>query len=604
MRLLMANRPAPFSWREPFLYLLAVFVPLVLLIWLMDLPRANLNIPFTYGVGDSPQVQMWVKGLLDNPWLLHNDYLGMPGGQDLHEFPMSDSLQFLLLKLFAVVLGNPFAAVNVYFLLGFPLTALTTLFVLRHLGISPGPALVSALLYAFLPYHFLRGVGHLFLASYWMVPLLVWLALKLSLDQGPFWKWDEVKKRPVGTWRSWGSVTALVLCLIVACTGVYYAFFGCFLLLIAGLSTAMSRKLWYPLISAGVLVAAITAGVAANIAPTILYQWQHGPNPKAVERVTLNAEFAGLKITYLLLPVEGHRLPPLAKIRERYDAQCRSLHLPTASGRAGLGVLAGIGFVFLIARMLLVRDRNGATVAGGLAMFNLSAVLLGTLGGFGVFIALVGIKWIRGYERISVLIGFFALSALALLLDSAAKRWAGTPRRYWLFHAGLAAMVLLGVLDQTKPGCWFEPHEVTQAAFENDARFVSQVESAVPADSMIFQLPFVAFPEVVAPHKMHTYDHARGYLHSRTLRWNYGVMKGRPASDWQERIAKLPAAEMVHELRAAGFHGLTLDRLGYADNGVSLEAELSQLLGRPRVVSDDRRLLFFDLTKSRRRPIG
>src|SRR5262245_25937171 len=99
---------APSRWRELAVYAAAAVLSLLLVAWLMDLPRADLGVPFTYGVGDAPQVQMWVKGLIDNPWLLHNDYLGGPGGQDMHDFPMAEALHLLLLKLLGLAAGNPF----------------------------------------------------------------------------------------------------------------------------------------------------------------------------------------------------------------------------------------------------------------------------------------------------------------------------------------------------------------------------------------------------------------------------------------------------------------------------------------------------------------
>jgi phosphoglycerol transferase len=369
-------------------------------------------------------------------------------------------------------------------------------------------------------------------------------------------------------------------------------------------AAALARRRWLPLISAGLLVSAISVGVVANIAPSFLYCWQHGPNPEAVERVTLDAELQGLKLTYLLLPVEGHRLGFLAKIRDRYDLQCRQLNLPTVSQRAGLGLLGAVGFIFLIGRAVLARDRRKPTLPGGLATLTLAAVLLGALGGFGVFVAMAGAKWIRGYERISVVIAFLALAALAWLLDWARQRWVTNAWQRWLFRGGLTALLLLGVLDQTKAGCWFRPYDTTREEFASDAAFVTQIEAAVPPRSMIFQLPFVPYPEVRAPHHMGTYDHARGYLHSRTLRWSYGAMKGRPTSRWQQDLAALPPEEMIRELENAGFQGIYVDRNGYADNAAALEAELTRLLGGPAVESPNNRLVYYDLRLGRSRPRG
>jgi phosphoglycerol transferase len=595
--------PRPGRCRDAATYGLSILLASALAAWLLELSGRDLHMPFLYGSGDVPSGQVWVKTLLDNSWLLHNDYLAAPDGQDFHDFPTSDGLQLLLLKGIGTLTGNVFLAVNLYFLLSFPLTAVTALFVLRRLGLSRGPALLAALLYAFLPYHFLRGQEHLFLAQYWMVPLLTWLALRISQDQGPFWSWHPQHNRVRRTWLSWDSLGAMLIALAGSSTGVYYAYFACFLLLAAAAAAVAARRRWHPLASAGVLIAIICAGVAGNVAPSVVYAWQHGRNPEAVQRAALDAERGGLKITALLLPTLDHRLPRLAKVRAAYDRSLAEANLPNQTSTSSLGLLAALGFVVLIGRAVLVRDRAGPTIMGGLATLNLAAVLLGTVGGFGMIVALAGGTWIRGYERISIVIAFFALTASALLLDRLARRLATTPGRRWAVRGGLAVLLLLGVLDQTSPA-WLAPRPHMQAWFESDRAFVRQLEASVPPHSMIFQLPFMRYPESPRRHRLHAYDLARGYLHSRTLRWSFGAVQGRATAAWQERVAALPVEEMIRELRSTGFRGLSIDRAGYPDHAAELEADLTRLLGAARLESGNGRLVYYDLETSAIREPG
>jgi len=84
---------------------------------------------------------------------------------------------------------------------------------------------------------------------------------------------------------------------------------------------------------------------------------------------------------------------------------------------------------------------------------------------------------------------------------------------------------------------------------------------------------------------MGDYEHFRAFLHSRALRWSYGAIKGRAGDAWQKGTANLPAEPMVSQLLAAGFEAIYVDRHGFDDNGVRLEEELSQSLGRPVLVS-------------------
>jgi hypothetical protein len=73
--------------------------------------------------------------------------------------------------------GNPIAAINSYFLLGFPFSAVTAVYVLRKFGITTFTAAGVAILFSFLPYRFLRNEAHLIYASYLLVPLAIMVAL-------------------------------------------------------------------------------------------------------------------------------------------------------------------------------------------------------------------------------------------------------------------------------------------------------------------------------------------------------------------------------------------------------------------------------------------
>ena len=132
------------------------------------------------------------------------------GIQELHDFPIVDHLHFAALWLLGQAWPNPFAVYNLYYLLTYPLTVLTTMAVLRHFGLSIPAAGTGGLLYAFLPYHYLRGVGHYFLAAYYIIPLTLLVALWLCHGRLPFFR-----KQPEGGYRfkPW-SADALIAALI------------------------------------------------------------------------------------------------------------------------------------------------------------------------------------------------------------------------------------------------------------------------------------------------------------------------------------------------------------------------------------------------------
>ena len=115
---------------------------------------------------------------------------------------------------------------------------------------------------------------------------------------------------------------------------------------------------------------------------------------------------------------------------------------------------------------------------------------------------------------------------------------------------------------------------------------------------MVFQLPWVPFPESPKVHKISNFDGLRPILQSRSLRWSYGATKNSEADLWQRKMVALPPRDMVSELRKASFATIAIDRWGYIDQGNRLVTELRELLGPPTIESLDRRWILFPLATS------
>jgi len=466
---------------------------------------------------------------------------------------------------------------------------------LRQFNISYSLSILGSLLYAFLPYHFLRGISHLFLAAYYIVPLvimvIIWIyegrPLLFSQNQGKI-SLDVINPR---------SLASIFICILVSLVFFYYAFFSCFLLLVSGISLYLAKRNKLSLLISGCLIAIIVLGAFFNAAPTLLYQQEQGKNPTAAMRSPAEAEVYGLKITQLLLPVQGHRIPLFAKIRQIYAS---TTPLP-AEGCNPLGIIGSIGFLILILWSLLrIASELGPRVSfrekelNCLSILNLSAVLLSTMGGFGSIIAYSLWPQIRCYNRISIFIGFFCIFAVLILLEYFRKVYVHGKYSRLMYLGLLGIFLVVGVLDQTTPS-FIPPYDYIKGEFLNDAEFVNIIEKEMPEGSMIFQLPHVPFPENPPVNKMLDYSHLKGYLHSKNLRWSYGVMKGREGDIWQESVAAQPVKEMVGDLFANGFRGIYVDTYGYEDSGAQILQNLSGILKIEPLVSPNGRLYFFRL---------
>jgi phosphoglycerol transferase len=585
-------------------YVGGVLLCLVIVIFVMKLWRANLRTPFEYG-GDAVFHGMVIKGIIDNGWYLRNNFIGMPGGGELFYFPMADNLHFLFVKAFSFFTNDYALILNLYFLLTFPLTTISSLYVLRHFKIPYLVAALGSLLYTFLPYHFFRNEHHLVLAGYYVVPLSVMVILWIA--SGRLMTIGSQEKTAVRglSLRKRYFIASLVICLFIASGGLgYYAFFTCFFLLVAGIAAASCWHTIRHLLVALILIGAVFAGMVINLIPNVIYRWNHGES-RTVMRGTEEAELYGLKISQMLLPIDRHRIKTLSSLKEKYN---RSAPLVNENGNATLGIVGSIGFLTLLGWLLFRKpfatqvwaDHETTVLFSHLSVLTISGVLLATIGGFASLFALFISPQIRSYNRISVYLAFFSLFAVMLILDGLLGRRGNSRTARNLFPVLLAAILLVGILDQTGNGIFVPQYAEVSSENASDAEFVGRIESTVGSNSMIFQLPYVPFPENPPVNKMQDYDHFRPYLHSHNLRWSYGAIKELANDRWQRATAGLSPDQFLEAIALAGFSGIYIDRGGYTDAGADIEAKLRSRLGIAPIVSPNGRMLFFDLAEYKR----
>jgi phosphoglycerol transferase len=588
------SRSSPF---KNFLAALAVYnsailLSLAILAFFLRPWAVSLKLPIAYDWGDGKLTLALFQGLIENGWYLHNDRLGAPFGLDMRGFPMADNLHFGIVRLLSLVWPDAGLLYNAYFILTFPLTTLSSLFVMRRFRLPYLPGLVASLLLTFLPYHFLCGYcGHLFLAAYYVTPLSVLVATWLYLGRIPAQKragHGGPAKIRIITWRSLGC---FLICAVQASAGVYYAFFACFLFLTAGIAGSVRKSRFYPLIAAIVLIGITLLAGVLNVAPTVL-QKLNGETPgQAVSRWPIHAEMGALKIAQLLLPVTNHRIGAIASLKAYYNSA--NALLVNANDFTTLGLVGSVGFIASF--FALARRRAGtpsSRLISCLGFLNFAAVLLGTIGGVGSIFSTYVSPWIRSYYRISVFIAFGSLASIAVVLEELRLRYANTRRSVAIYVTGLLLLLSLGILDQTTSKFVSPP---IQEPYADNAEFIQKIEATLTPGSRVFQLPYLAFPESLGAYGVSDYQPLWGYLHSKTLCWSYGAMRGSRGDLWQARVAAMPPELMANTLAYAGFDGLYIDRCGYLDRASALEAKFQSLLGVAPIVNQGSRLAFFDL---------
>ncbi len=522
---------------------------------------------------------MLVKNFVENGHYYTNPWLGAPGEQELYDFPFPHWTHVIVWSILRLFSHNYGLVLNLYYLLTFPLCAFATLYFLRRIGVSTATAIAGSLLFAFLPFHVLRFESHLFLSALYTLPLAALMVVWIAMGN-PLFGFQLPADAPSRPGLTRDGVIALVSCILVAWDHPYYAFFTCTLLPVAGLLGSFRFGHRKALLSAVVLCAVITGALVVCLLPNFLYFHAHGRTAVA-QRPPQESEGSPLTLAQLLAPLPNHPIPALSRLRHYYDTNAL---LNNENRTASLGLAGSIGFFISLAALFRKRCSEFLYSMG---IFNLWMVLLGTMGGFGAIFAFLVSPQIRAYNRVSVFIGFFSIAALMWALDAWLKS-----QKVQLAIGLLTVLIVVGMFDQL-PRHHVSPPAVLEGRYRQEAAFISQIETSVPPRSMIFQLPYMAYPENGGIYKMTDYDQMVGYLHSKSLRWSYGAMHYRDTDRWLAKVSAEPTQQMVAAVSAAGFAGIFVDRFGYGDNAVALESQLRNVLKSEPITDSTGRYLFF-----------
>lgn len=576
----------------------------LLRVW--DMPK---RLPFDTR-SDATLISSMVKTMEERGWYLNQPRLGAPFGQQFYDFPHGgETFQLAAMKVLVTITGDWGLAINLYFFLGFGVLAAVTFVVLRVLRFGPIPSAIAALIYTFMPYHFTHGEMHLWRSTYYSAPLAVLLLVWATQWRERFLV--DPAREGKGSLRGnlrWPRVAgAAAVAVVVGGTETMTTGFAMTLLASGAVVAAIRWREPARLLVAGALIAVMGLTFVVLSYPTLNYYRAYGTNEKAARRLVTESELYGLKISRLVTPQGGHRSQTLSKIGARSQ---EGSYVKSEGGQA-LGILGTAGFLGALYGAFAGKRRrerpdtrpswDRSSLREQATTFTLLAVLFGTIGGLAVLLAMGGFSQIRVWDRIVLIIAFFAMITVLLWAEQLVAFVRRRSSRPTAVLGVLAVAVLaFGLWDGIPPVR--KPYAQIEAQHASDRAFVAEIERVMPKDSAIFQLPVVEFPESQPVGTMLDYDHLRAYLADNgTLRWSYGSIKGRPNADWQVKlrdevgpIGALPA------LMGLGFTGLWIDTKGYTDGGKEID-QIIHAVGVEPIRSPDGRFLFLDLRDFKRR---
>ena len=576
------------SWVGPELawVLATALVATVVAILDLKLWRMDADVPLFDVKGDSSYYLASIKGVVENGWFLRNPDLGAPFGQSNYDFAIGDVAHYALVWLLGLVLGDPVVVFNAFFLLGFPLIAVVAYAVLRDLGAARAPALVAGVLFAFLPYHMIRAQDHLFLTSYYEIPLAVWLVVIVAEGR-------SLIRRDAPRGR---ILLVIGACLVVGAGSSYYAIFALLVLLTVVPVAAIARRSLAIALQGAAVTALVVAGFALANAPALVYPMLRGANDSVAVRQPGESELFGLKLADMVIPRNTHRIGALARRGNDYYTRTP---LRSEGFNPALGSVATLGLVAALLVLLATGlasataslRRSRIAVAGAVALMGF---LIGTIGGGSALIAYALTPQLRAWNRLALFIAFAALIAVALALTALGERLRARGRPAWVAAVIAAFVGAAGIYDQTSV-IDAPDYPAVAAAWKADDAFAAAMQARFAAGTKVLQLPYMSYPENGPVQGLGDYDLLTGYLHTTGLRWSYGAIRGRPP-DWHRAHQALAPEQLATAAAAAGFGAVYLDRIGYADGGAATAAALEQLAGPGASgLSADGRLQFFDL---------
>lgn len=502
-------------------------------------------------------------------------HVGFPAGMDLRYFPGLDIVQSSIAQLINAATGSDFLGVNLVLLLSYPVVGACAYLTIRLTRLRGPLAIALATAYALIPFHWDRGLGHVYLATLYSATLGVALALLIGSGQLP---------AIVAAGRLRGLRIGLLVALVVlvAWSGVYFAFFTLLLTGAAWLWRVAHRDDRRALAWAAAPILAIGVLIVVGLLPSVVQGRSHPPALPISDRLPSESITYAGNLLMATLPAPISDFPGLASYNAWASALFASMPANEASGIGNFGtwVTSACLVVFLIGGVLLRRIGIPGLSWTLVAYLIVVTVTFFIPSGLNALFANTVTTQIRAWNRLlPILLLLFVVGACLVL---AQLRWKSSPP--------LTVPIALVILAATVSGSVLPYRALYQGTARNAADlanqaldYAAQVNAAIPERCGILQLPYVPYPEAgpTSP-ALADYEHFVTALLNPDKDFSYGSVKHTEASTLAAGISTPITPGDINRLRAAGFCAIHLDLRGYEPGPLAeTQVMLHAFLGDP-----------------------
>lgn len=501
-----------------------------------------------------------------------NQWTGAPGNAHLADIILNDFDTAIGAGFWEIVTGNISTAFHITYIMTFPLAAVFMYLALRKIEIRGWISVLFAQIFAFTPYHFIRGEEHLVLCNIGAISagiLLAFCILNRDMERT-------------------SRMQNIVYVLIAIYVGFSFGYYPPFIIVIMGIAVVYRlindnsiQVLKKEAVYLYITVAAFLTGYAPKTINAII----NGPNLSAAMRSPAESEYYGLKIIQMLFPAEYTRSEFLQKVLRQYTKTEVVLNENTS---AALGTIAALFFLGLCFWFIysFISKRKVSYELDYISMSVLSLILIGTVGGFGTVVSYVLTPQIRGWNRISIVIAGLVVCAGAIFIEKFVTRI--NKKIVSILLCTLLSGIMLYDQVPVFSADWQYSLKEEQEIYE---AFFDEIENELEYGDMVYQLPYQEFYEsgytnTILP-----------YLFTEGIHWSSGGGKGRDFEGKDLYIEDGMGEVFLNSVISAGFSGILVNTGHYEDNGEAVIRFYSEEMGLTPIVSSNGRYYFYDITK-------
>jgi hypothetical protein len=572
------------AFKEIIIIIAVGIIPFLIAMTVLDLWRWDMSVPLVYAGSDDTWQLVLTKALRDTGWILDIPFLGAPDVAHWHlnAAAQTSAIHSIVMLGLSNFIDDAVKLQQVYYLLNFPLIAITAYFASRLLGIARFAAVSIAILFSFTSFR-IGWMFYAFLANYFAVPLalipIFWILTgefhKLAANDKNA---DLVIRRILGSRKFFLS---LFFILLVTLSDGYFAFFTLLLLGFATSIRAVYGDIRQPvsLVAPLLLIAALISVALAVSMPLNSYQRTHieefypeGKADPSVLKRPFEAEVYSSSLKLLIAPIPEHRIKIFGELGQyMIDTSNDARKFPQSKPMISLGTIGSTLFLasLIILWLTILRQtssidqkttlpcylKNNDILWAAIAL-TIFIFLFSISGGIGTLISLI-YPTIRAYDRFPLFLIFCLFLGAGAAITARVR---DATRFQYIVAVGLVvALTGAGLYDQI-PFNAAKGDTKTRDRFLAERSFVKKIEAILPVGAMVYQYPHSQYLSDSKYYGWGSFSHIRLYLHSNGLHWSNGASKNSPVEKWHEKIANLPISQLITEIEAVGFKGFVIDR--------------------------------------------